>query len=651
MCGIAGIFSTDPIPADALRSAAQRMGDAIEHRGPDAAGVWTDPSNRLAFSHRRLSIIDLSPLAHQPMHGRHGNWTIVFNGEIYNFRELRKSLEPDYSFASSSDTEVIIALLELHGLNETLNRLRGMFAFAAWHRESRKLMIARDRIGEKPLYITVDRGKLLFASELKAIRAASMLSLPIDNSSVYKLLQFGYIPDPHSIYSNTIKLPAGSFLEIEIGSLDRLCTKEDLLGACKRYWRLDDIAARGSDTLFGSTEEAISRIAGTLRDAIAEQLVADVPVGAFLSGGIDSSLVCALAQEVSGSALKTFSIGFTDEQYDESDYAKQVSKLLGTSHQEHFVSMEDLLDVVPILSSVYDEPFADSSQIPMLLVSKIAREQVTVCLSGDGGDELFGGYNRYRLTPPLYRRVQSLPAILSQPLFSLSRSKAAKSMANRVSAMLAPVLPSVPNRLGDRLEKIRIVAEADSEFGAFVDLSKYWSDPPLAMPGPRPSQQPLRGPDDRSFLFQALLFDQLQYLPGDNLVKVDRASMANSLEVRVPLLDHRLIEQSWRCAENDKIRGQSTKWMLRQILAEYIPRSLIDRPKMGFSVPVSEWLRGDLKDWASDLLSAEKLAQHGIFNDSVVTGFWSDHVTSTRDCAQQLWPVLMFQQWYDAHSR
>jgi asparagine synthase (glutamine-hydrolysing) len=637
MCGIAGILSSERPTRAAIEAAVIAMTETLRHRGPDDRGIWIDPDAGIAFGHQRLSIIDISAGGHQPMATREGRFVITYNGEIYNYRELAERLrQAGVSLRSRSDTEVLIESIAQWGVEEALRQCEGMFAFALWDKERRELTLARDRLGIKPLYWGRIGGALLFGSELKALRAYGGGGLEIDRRALAEFLRLGYVPAPASIYRNVYKLEPGVLLVAAQGREPRL----------ERYWDLRQIARATRPGSEAGEADAIAGLERVLSRAVQNEMVSDVPLGAFLSGGIDSSLVTALMQAGSSRPVKTFTIGFSSREHDEAHYAKLVAAHLGTDHTELYVEEQAARDVIPYLPIWYDEPFADSSQIPTQIVSSLARKHVTVALSGDGGDELFAGYTRYRLARNLDRALRTVPRAIRRgvaaPLAALP-----ENAARRLAALIPA--PWRPTLVAQRLPKLAaLLCEADGD-AAYRRLVSLWPEPEAMVvglaPGPAPASDPALARDLPALVERMMLHDATGYLPDDLLAKVDRASMSVSLEVRVPLLNHRVVEHAWHMPLSAKLRGNTTKWALRRILDRYVPRELIDRPKQGFGVPLAAWLRGALRDWAADLLNSETLARGGWLEPDPIAARWREHLEGRRDWSASLWAVLMFQSW------
>lgn len=648
MCGLTGIFApASDIASDNLVLWTEAAADALRHRGPDDGATWVDARAGIAFGHRRLSIIDLSPTGQQPMASADGRFVITYNGEIYNYRELRSELAgTGVNFKGHSDTEILLAAISHWGLVAALERANGMFAFALWDREARTLHLARDRFGQKPLYYGWAGKAFVFGSELKALRQFPDFDTTIDNGALTLLLRHSAIPAPHSVYRDCLKLMPGTVLAI---GPDQVAGRS--LPEPEPYWSATQAAHAGlADPFEISDTEAISSLDRVLRDAVGACMVSDVPLGAFLSGGIDSSTVVALMQAQSNRPVKTFSIGFTESNYNEADAAAAVAEHLGTDHTELYITPADAQAVIPKLPQIYDEPFADSSQIPTYLVSQLARQQVTVSLSGDGGDEIFGGYNRYTWANNLKRGIGLTPLSLRR----LTRHCLAGVAPRHWDSAYAAIAPLLPRRLrhaqvGDKLHKLAEIIDAPNREEMYWRLVSQWKQPHQAMP--TASEPATRLSDTGSwpnlpdFTQQIMLLDALVYLPDDILVKLDRAAMATSLESRVPFLDHRVFDFAWRLPLGQKIRNGTGKWILREVLARYVPRHMFERPKMGFGVPVGDWLRGDLREWAEDLLSEDRLKSGGQFQTEVVRNLWAQHLRGDRNLQHQLWPLLMFEAW------
>lgn len=623
-----------------MQDQLQQMCRALQHRGPDDEGSWCDMEHGgIALGHRRLSIIDLSPLGHQPMTSACGRYVVVYNGEIYNHPALRQELG-DHPWRGHSDTETMLACFTRHGVLSTLPRLVGMFAIAVWDRQERLLTLARDRMGEKPLYWGyLPGGDFVFGSELKALRAHAAWNGRIDRNALALYMRHNCVPAPYSIYEGIQKLRPGEWLQVgESGTV-----------RTGFYWSLKDVAVHGvRNPLALSDEDAVQALSEVLGEAVKGQMIADVPLGAFLSGGVDSSLIVAMMARYARRPVRTFTIGFREQGYDEAAFAKAVAAHLGTDHTEIYMSARDALDVVPSLPTMYDEPFADSSQIPTFLVSRIARAHVTVALSGDGGDELFAGYNRYLLARSLWRKMSNVPLSL--------RKTGARVLLGLSPATLDTLGAKLPHRLrsdnlGDKLHKFaRSALPAASQVDMYRSLVSHWSEPEQLVIG---AVEPRTWLHAERADFEGLgeieymsLMDQLTYLPDDVLVKVDRAAMATSLETRAPLLDHRVVEFAWRIPMHQKMRHRKGKWLMRELLYKHVPTPLIERPKQGFAIPLDSWLRGPLKEWAAELLSPGVLRQQGLFDAVLVQRHWSEHLSGARNWQHMLWDVLMFQAWH-----
>jgi len=626
-----------------------RMTSSLIHRGPDAGGVWLDAEAGIALGHRRLSILDLSADGSQPMLSRCRRYVISFNGEVYNFRVLREQLAAaGHTFRGTSDTEVMLAAISEWGVDGALERFNGMFAFALWDARNRQLHLARDRAGEKPLYYGLQKGALVFGSELKALRAHPDFEAGIDREALALYLRHSYIPAPHTIYKGVYKLPAGAVVTISAsGSMT----------PPRPYWSLRETAERGiAEPFTGSATEATSQLESLLRDAVRLRMQADVPLGAFLSGGVDSSTVVALMQAQSTRRVQTFTIGFNESSYNEAEPASLVAKHLGTDHTELYITPADAMAVIPRLASIYDEPFADSSQIPTVLLSELTRKHVTVGLSGDGGDELFGGYTRYLWAQEIWRSTGWAPQPIKK-LVAMALARVPVEQCDNVFEHLNRWLPAhVRQRhAGAKLHKLASLLEAASPEAIYLELVSQWSDPVSTAVGAHEPLTIMNNPDQwlasGDFVQRMMYADMATYLPDDILVKMDRASMSVGLEARVPLLDHRLIEFAWRMPQSLKIRGGQGKWLLRQVLDKYVPKSLIDRPKMGFGVPIDRWLRGPLREWAEELLDEKRLRDEGFFQPLSIRGKWAEHVAGTKNCQDALWSILVFQAWLDESKK
>ncbi len=650
MCGITGFFSPQGFRESEASANALRMRDSLIHRGPDDAGLWLDAQAGIALSHRRLAIVDLSSAGHQPMASASGRYQLVFNGEIYNHREVRRSLEGigQRTWRGHSDTETLLAAIEAWGLEKALQKSVGMFALALWDGHRRQLSLARDRMGEKPLYYGWQGPTLLFGSELKALRAHPVFRSEINRDVLPLYLRHACIPAPWSIWKGIQKLTPGclvTFLGDEIGKMP----------TPSPYWSLEEaIAAGQADPFRGSDEEAINALEQRLRDAVAGQMLADVPLGAFLSGGVDSSTVVALMQVQSSRPVKTFTIGFDVAGYNEANHANAVATHLGTEHTELYVTATQAREVIPQLPVLYDEPFGDSSAIPTHLVSQLARQHVTVSLSGDGGDELFGGYSRYfnHKAQQTWQATRKIPAPLRSVTASMLRSPLPGWADRFVHATTAQLRRPAHTSFRLRTERIADLSECASLAAYYRTMTSQWSQPPVLRDGARLSSgapnallnmiaEPVQ---------QMMATDSLAYLPDDILVKVDRAAMAVSLESRVPLLDHRIIELAWRIPYSMKVRHGQGKWLLRQVLYRHVPCELIERPKMGFGVPVGDWIRSPLRDWAEDLLDERGMKEQALLNPQPIRERWKQHLSGQHNWRDSLWLVLMFQAWKKQHS-
>lgn len=639
MCGFAGLVGQVVEHEAGLRASVTAMASCLVHRGPDDRGTFVDADAGVALGHRRLSILDLSASGHQPMTSASGRHVVVFNGEIYNFRQIRQELEAaGVRFRSESDTEVLVEAIDRRGVEGALGRLNGMFAFAIWDRRERRLWLVRDRFGEKPLYYGMQRGTALFASELSAIAQHPAFERRIDTNAARDFFRYGHVPAPSSIYEDIVKLPPGSFTVLDEGATR--------FRPPQRYWTPPEPSVTPSLT---DPREAEERLDALLRDSVALRLVADVPVGAFLSGGIDSSLVVALAQSVGAGDARTFSIGFTESRYDEAPHARAVADHLGTDHTELYVTPDDAMAAIPELPRIYDEPFADSSQLPTYLVSRLARQHVTVALSGDGGDELFGGYGRYLAHGDSWNKIGRLPFGIRRPLSAglgrLARRGGHEPVAHPPYRFGGAPLPAKLAKAAHLLG-LRDPAAFDEY------LSSKWQRPEALVLGASAGGPPDKhAGNERDFVASMMRNDVERFLPDDILTKVDRATMAVSLEGRMPLLDHRVAELAADMPMGLKIRNGEGKWILRQVLDRYVPRPLFDRPKMGFEVPVGEWVRGPLRDWAEELLSERRLTDDGVLEPVAVRRAWDDHLHGRADNTACVWTVLMFNAWLEHQHR
>lgn len=698
MCGFSGFLTTD---ASVLRSAeaeVSRMAMAIQHRGPDDAGAWADASAGIAMGFRRLSILDLSSAGHQPMRSVSSRFVMTFNGEIYNHLELRDLLsmshigKPAQQWRGQSDSETLLACFEAWGIEKTLQKTVGMFAIALWDTKTSTLYLARDRIGEKPLYYgwatsaSTAAPAFVFGSELKALRAYPGFANQVSREAIALYMRFTYVPAPYSIYQNIFKLETGCLLSITTNHIRVLKQTGYLSDAVhlpsvpiatsvplrppalqggmhmQRWWSLASVIEAGEQNQISSEEKAIETLEQRLRDAVRLQSLADVPVGAFLSGGVDSSCVVAMMQAQSTKPIKTFTVGFDEADFDESPHALAVAKHLGTEHNEFTVSAKQAQAVIADLPSIYDEPFADSSQIPTYLICKVARQQVTVVLSGDAGDELFGGYNRYLWAPRIWSRLAWLPYPARQALGTAIRAVPTAGW-DALSRPVNALLPTSKNfiRAGDRAHKLASRLESVNNLDELCNSLLFeWHDPAQVVRGVAGNllreplnmlSDPLPEAGTEQHQLRMMYRDSMTYLPDDILCKVDRASMATSLETRVPFLDHRVVELAWQLPLNMKIRNGQGKWALRQVLYKYVPKELIDRPKAGFAIPVGQWLRGPLKDWAEALLDEKRLEVEGYFYPKPIRDKWVQHLSGSFDHTPSLWAVLMFQSWLESTDR
>lgn len=644
MCGFAGLL--DPARATEARiltTLAGSMSATLAHRGPDDAGTWTDERAGIGLGHRRLAIIDLSPAAAQPMTSSCGRWTIAYNGELYGFGALRDQLAAaGRRFRGHSDTEVLVEALGAWGLDRTLEHCNGMFAFAAWDAHEQVLHLVRDRLGEKPLYYGWAGTQLVFGSELKALRAHPDFSARIDAGAVAAFLRWSFVPAPHAIYEGVRKLPPGCVLSLPAGLPGGLPQP-------RPYWSATEVIRTGlDDPLAAGDREATDLLEQLLVEAVEARTVADVPLGAFLSGGIDSSLVTALMQAGRSQPVRTFSVDVGDAELGEGRHAAGVARHLGTEHTEVRLTHGDALDVIPELPSIYDEPFADPSQIPTLLIARAARRHVTVGMSGDGGDELFGGYNRYTLGTAAWRRMRPVPLAVRSGVGRLLTAVPPRvyDRALSVGSALVPGHLRLA-RAGDKVHKLAALLRADGPDDLYLRAVSQWADPAAVAHAPEAPGPTMNGWGGSDLVSMFMARDALAVLPDNMLVKVDRATMAASLEARVPLLDHRVFAFAWRLRPDLRVRDGRGKWILRQVLRRYVPDALVDRPKVGFDPPIDVWLRGPLRDWAGDLLSTATLERHGVVDARVVRSAWEEHQTRRRNHDYRLWAVLMLTAWLE----
>lgn len=650
MCGITGVISSNPIGETDLVAQCNRMTNSLKHRGPDDHGVWTEVQSNLALGQRRLSILDLSPLGHQPMLSHDHSLVIVYNGEVYNFQELRTTLEKHgYQFQGGSDTEVILASIQHWGIKNAVKKFIGMFAIALWDTRDKTLYLVRDRLGIKPLYYgKASDGSFVFGSELKALKAWQGFNNPLNLKALGLYFRHSYIPAPYSVFENIYKLPPGAIL-----TLKKTAQQKTENFHIETYWQAEEVFLNGIENPWEGTDlEAIEALDQLLKDAIKIRLIADVPVGAFLSGGIDSSTVTAIMQSISNKQVRTFSIGFKECAYNEAPMARDVARHLNTDHTELYVTEQEARDVIPTISYFWDEPFADSSQIPTLLVSKLARDHVTVALSGDGGDELFSGYDRYTNTMNIWKKKSSIPSLLQGIIGSTlgvmpySISKTTASIFKNLLKHLGATNPGAAS-----IKRIAELLTSHTFSACYGYMNSNWIPPGgiMLMNNDAISEVFLKDWDryqDNLWHLMTLL-DLKTYLPDDILTKVDRATMGVALESRVPILDHRIVELSSRF--NTKLRTQqnSSKWILKQVLYKYVPKKLIERPKMGFSVPIGQWLKGSLREWAEELILPDRLKKEGILNHKNIKRVWDDHISGKFNYEHTLWNILMFEMWLD----
>jgi asparagine synthase (glutamine-hydrolysing) len=645
MCGITGFLSTE-INENKYPSLLSKMSKKIAHRGPNDSGHWFSIDDKIGLAHRRLSILDISKAGAQPMHSHSNRYVIVYNGEIYNHLSIRKEIF-DYNkfngWTGTSDTETLLKGFELWGIEKMLQKCTGMFAIAVWDKKNKCLNLARDRIGEKPLYYGWQGKSFIFGSELKAFYPHPDFKKDINKDSIFSLLRYYNVSGPNTIFKDIYKLRPGTILNINQNN-----TYEE-----KVFWSAHDMTLRKNSEIKNKTDKNIKEeLLSLLKNTVKNQMLSDVPLGAFLSGGIDSSLIVSLMQEQSNYPIKTFTIGFDEKGYNEAKFAKIVAKELGTDHTEMYVSPTDALNVIPELPKIYDEPFSDTSQIPTYLVSQLASKNVKVSLSGDGGDELFCGYNRYLMADKIFNKMRLVPIPIRKSVHNALKN-IKPSQWDKFAARVRFLLPDFAklNNLGDKFYKGIDLISSDSMVDLYLRLVTHWDDPSKAL---------LEGKDrllvdyPKNIKFSSfdevrgmMLMDLVTFLPDDLLVKMDRAAMAVSLETRAPFLDHKIVEYAFNLPQKFKVRNGNTKWILKKILKEYMPETYFDRPKMGFAVPIGDWLRGPLKEWADELLNETRLKNEGYFNQKEIKLKWEQHIKKTHNWDYHLWDVLMFQAWLE----
>ncbi|MBF0274118.1 MAG: asparagine synthase (glutamine-hydrolyzing) [Nitrospinae bacterium] len=648
MCGITGFLINNTIQSRNNHKVVASMAKTLDHRGPDDSGTWVDNESGIALGHTRLSVIDTSTEGHQPMESFSGRYVIVYNGEIYNYKELKEKIEKKerVNWRGTSDTEVILALIEVEGLENALQLFEGMFAFALWDKKEQRLFLVRDRVGIKPLYYGWLEKTFVFGSELKAIKAHPDFNNDINREAVELFMNYSYVPAPYSIYNTIYKVLPGTYLTIT--------TKETPFPKTplspQIYWSVKEASKEKLDI---HEDKVLNNLEDLLLDITEKCMLSDVPLGAFLSGGIDSSTVVALMQKASNRPIKTFTIGFHDTGYDEAIHAKEVAAHLGTEHTEVYLSSKEALDVIPKLPILYDEPFADSSQIPTYLISQLAHQQVTVALSGDGGDELFGGYNRYIWAPKIWNKIKGLPLPVRKT-FGKSLNKIPPQYWDKIADIFPSSLShTIPRTFGEKVNKIASILDAASPEEIYKRLvSTPGDNSSLVLKNNNTTNEKFdfRVQGDVNFAEEMMRYDMRTYLPDDILTKVDRASMGVSLETRVPLLDHRLIEYALQLPLNYKVKEGQSKWILRQVLYKYVPQKLIERPKMGFAVPLDKWLERELKEWAETLLNKEKIKSQNFFDNKKVTKLWEEYKSGNQFSKLILWNMLIFQSWLEKEN-
>ena len=656
MCGITGFLSNNFSNYKKMEIIVSNMASRLMHRGPDDYGAWVDGDSIIALGHRRLSILDLSVSGHQPMHSFNKRYVISFNGEIYNHLEIRKKINKESNkellWRGHSDTETLLMAFECWGVEQTLRKCVGMFAIALWDRHKHLLTLARDRIGEKPLYYGWVNDAFVFGSELKALRAYPNFNNQICRKALANYLRFNYVPTPLSIYKDIYKLEPGNFIEVYASNF----TKSEI--SSKKYWSLSAQVEIGKNELILSESESLLSLEKCLNKSVSSQMLADVPLGAFLSGGIDSSTIVALMQQQSSRPVNTFTLGFEESEFDESPYARAVAKHLGTDHNELIITHNEAKTLLPQLPVIYDEPFADASQIPTYFLSQLARKKVTVALSGDGGDELFGGYDRYTLFPEIWNKISWLPYAFRK-LFGQSVRILPVQFWDNLNAISKIFLSTKNGILGDRVHRMGQRLQEIKSYEEFcISLTIGWDYPQTLIKDLIGHPKTLQPFDMTELDLElqdkvALLMyrDSIYFLPDDILCKVDRAAMANSLETRAPFLDHRVVELAWKMPMNMKIRNNQGKWALRQILYRYVPRELIERPKVGFAIPLDQWLRGPLRNWVTSLLDHDRLQHEGFFHPELVSKIWKQHLSGKYNWSRRLWSLVMFQAWLEQQKQ
>ena len=653
MCGFAGFITRSTLKRECLESRVEAMNKAIAARGPDDACVWVDPDAGIALGHRRLSIIDLSPMGRQPMVSRSGRYIIAFNGEIYNYQDLARVLEKKgYSWRGHSDTEVLLAAFEFWGVKQTLEQCNGMFALALWDQKKRTIFLARDRMGQKPLYYGFNNGILFFGSQIKAFHANPEFKPEIDQAVIPLFLKYSYIPTPYSIYKNIKKLSAAHFLEISRSDMAGLCLKEEI-----PYWNLAQVAEDGiNNPMTGSEAQMMDSLEKILQESVSRRMLSDVPLGAFLSGGIDSSLIVALMQKNHRIPVKTFSIGFNEKGYDEAEQAKRVAHHLGTDHTELYATPKEAMDLIPDLPDLFDEPFADSSQIPVSLISLLTKKYVTVALSGDGGDELFAGYNRHFWGRSVWEMIERYPMFMKKGARYLMKALSPEQWEQLFDSS-SRVVPEKfrQSNPGAKIAKLSglITAQTREEF--YTLLTAWWPDPGAVLlntnQGPQLGARSKDLPNISDFTQLMQYWDMQTYLCDDIMTKVDRTSMGASLEVRSPFLDHNVVAFSWRIPIQYKISKTQGKLILKNCLYRFLPPSLVDQPKKGFQIPLDQWLRGPLRQWAEEMLNPLRLKNQGFFNVKEVRALWDLHLSGKQNYQYQIWNILMFQAWVGAYGK